>query len=494
LQTKAQVISMNTDSRPAFTRRSLLAGALGALTSRAAPASQASRPNLVYVFPDQWRAQALGFMKEDPVYTPVLDAFSRQSLVLTQAVSNAPVCSPYRAMLMTGRYPLSNGVVRNCTTTEKGPSAELRASDTCFSDVLHRGGYSLGYIGKWHLDAPHTPYVDTSNNRGPVKWNEWTPPDRRHGFDFWNAYGTYDNHNAPQYWETNAPRDRRTVAPKWGPEYETDLAIRYLKNEGGTFRHADRPFALFLAMNPPHTEYRQVPARYLDRYSGKTWRDLVNRPNFDATADSDIIRSCKEDIPYYFAQITGVDDQFGRLLRAIDEAGLADDTIVVFTSDHGNCIGSHNEISKNNPFDEALRVPFLIRWPGKIAPRRDELLLSVPDIMPTLLSLAGADRNEIPPEVQGTDFSVLFRGGSQPRPTSALYFQHERNERGVRTSRYTLAMTGQGKPKDVRLFDNEKDRYQMRNLADSSPELVKQLLRHELEPWLQRTRDPWRPA
>lgn len=430
-------------------------------------------------------------MGQDPVQTPVLDAFSRQSLVLTHAISNAPVCSPYRAMLMTGRYPLSNGVVTNCTTQDDVRRAELRASDVCFPDVLHRAGYSLGYIGKWHLDSPHPPYVDTSNNRGAVKWNEWTPPERRHGFDFWHAYGTYDQHNAPQYWETNAPRERRIVAPKWGPEYETDLAIRYLENEGGRFRRPDRPFALFVACNPPHTDYHQVPARYVERYAGKTWRDLINRPNFDAAADTGLVRSCKADIAYYFAQISGVDDQFGRLLGALDKARLAEDTIVVFTSDHGNCIGCHNEITKNNPFDEALRVPFLIRWPGVIPPRRDNLLLSVPDIMPTLLALTGSSTAEIPPEVEGTDYSALFRGGTQARPASALYFQHERNERGIRTARYTMAVTGNRKPPRTLLFDNDADPYQLHDLAGSRPELVRQLFNDELEPWLRRTRDPW---
>jgi arylsulfatase A-like enzyme len=482
--------TLEIEKGPVLTRRALLGGLVaGSFLSGATR----KRPNLVYVFPDQWRAQALGFMGQDPVVTPALDAFSRQSAVFTHAISNAPVCSPYRAMLMTGRYPLSNGVVRNCTTVNDVPSADLRAGDTCFPDVLRKCGYSTGYIGKWHLDSPHRPYADTSNNRGPVKWNEWTPPERRHGFEFWHSYGTYDQHNAPQYWGTGAPRERRLTASKWGPEYETDLALQYLKNDGGKFRTSDRPFALFVAYNPPHSDYHLVPARYLERYAGKTWRELANRPNFDGAADTDVMRSSKADLPHYFAQIAGVDDQFGRLLRGIDEAGLASDTIVVFTSDHGNCIGSHNEISKNNPYDESLRVPFLIRWSGVIPSRRDDLLLSVPDIMPTLLSLMGA-KLEIPQEVEGTDYSELFQGGAQTRPTSALYFQFERKERGVRTARYTLALTGHGERPLALLFDNQEDPFQLRNLAESRPELLRQLLHEELEPWLRRTRDPWRPA
>ncbi|MBI4893276.1 MAG: sulfatase [Acidobacteria bacterium] len=470
-----------------LSRRALLGCASTALAS----AAPRKRPNLLYVFPDQWRAQALGFMQQDPVQTPVLDAFAKQSLVLTHAISNAPVCSPYRAMLMTGRYPLSNGVTRNCTNANGVPASDLRQTDPCFPDVLNRAGYSLGYIGKWHLDTPHQPFIDTSNNRGNVKWNEWTPPERRHGFDYWHAYGTYDQHNAPQYWENDAPRERRVTASKWGPEYETDLAIRYLRNEGGKFRRPDEPFALFVAHNPPHTDYRQVPDRYVQRYAGKSWSDLINRPNFDAAADTKLIRACKEDIRYYFAQITGVDEQFGRLLRTLDETGLAEDTIVVFTSDHGNCVGCHNEITKNNPYDESLRVPFLVRWPGAIRPRRDDLLLSTPDIMPTLLGLAGLE-GATPREVEGTNYAALFRGGQQKRPTSALYFQAERNERGVRTHRYTLAFSNQGGAPRTLLFDNTADPYQMHNLADSRPELVRQLATGELEAWLRRTRDPWK--
>jgi N-acetylglucosamine-6-sulfatase/uncharacterized sulfatase len=473
-----------------LTRRTFgLAAAVGV---RRSSFGQTAAPNLVYVFPDQWRAQALGFLHQDPVYTPNLDAFSRQSLVLTHAISNAPVCSPYRAMLMTGRYPLSNGVTRNCTTVDGVSAGDLRATDTCFPDVLKAAGYSTGYIGKWHLDAPHPPYIDTSNNRGRVKWNEWTPPNRRHGFSFWHAYGVYDNHNTPEYWDTDSPRDGRRMVRQWGPEHETDLAIRYTKNEGGKFRKQGDPFTLFVAHNPPHTDYEQVPPRYLKPYEDKTWRELINRPNFHANAGTELVEKCKHDIRYYFAQITGVDDQFGRLLRTLDDCGLSDNTIVIFTSDHGNCIGSNNEITKNNPYDEALRIPFMIRWPKVISPRHDSLLLSVPDIMPTTLSLMGLGAR-IPRVVQGSDYSTLVRGGEQTRPTSALYFKSEQGEeRGVRTTRYTLAIRVRGGERDeVRLFDNEADPFQMNNLANSTPKLVHKLMREELEPWLRRTGDPW---
>ena len=111
-------------------------------------------------------------------------------------------------------------------------------------------------MGKWHLDNPRIPYIDVKNNQGQVKWNEWTPPDRRHGFDFWYAYGTYDYHDRPMYWSNEASRDSFHFVDQWGPEHETDLAIAYLKNKENKFRDANKPFALMVSMNPPHIALR----------------------------------------------------------------------------------------------------------------------------------------------------------------------------------------------------------------------------------------------
>jgi len=157
-------------------------------------------PNLVIVFPDQMRGQALGFLGEDPVLTPNLDRFASESLALTQAASTYPVCSPARAMLMSGKYPIANRVTGNCTSESAPYGCELREEECCWSNLLQEQGYSLGHIGKWHLDAPREPYIDCANNRGELKWNEWCPPNRRHGFDFWYSYGTYDHHDRPMYW------------------------------------------------------------------------------------------------------------------------------------------------------------------------------------------------------------------------------------------------------------------------------------------------------
>jgi arylsulfatase A-like enzyme len=497
--------------RPGTTSRrrflSDTASALGALAAagvgmRLGAQGGPRPPNLLIVMPDQMRGMAMGFLGEEPVLTPTLDRFATESLVLPQAVSTYPLCSPMRGMLMTGQYPHANGVLENCNSTSAPFGYELKTSARTWSDVLKSRGYSLGYIGKWHLDSPHKPYVDTSNNTEQEAWNEWTPPERRHGFDFWYAYGTYDQHLHPEYWTTNATRDQRTKVNQWGPEHEADMAIRYLRNEGGAFRRTGQPFALVVAMNPPHMPYGQLPARYVERYAGKTPRDLVTRANVDLDGTTAMDQLARNQIKNYFAAITGVDEQFGRILAALDELGLRDDTIVLFTSDHGNCLGAHQQVSKNVAWEESVRVPFLIRWPGRIAPRHDPLLIATPDIAPTLLHLMGLGAY-VPAVVQGANHAPLFLTGQGPRPASQLYInvavgQPAYGRRGVRTDRYTLVVSrppaAAGRPpgpQRIELYDRIADPAQLTNVADRQSEVVRRLLSDDLAPWLRRTGDPW---
>lgn len=471
---------------------SLIVGGAG----KAAPEINKKHPNLVIVFPDQMRGQALGFLKEDPVVTPHLDRFAEESLVLPQAVSNYPVCSPFRAMLMTGKYPHTNGVIGNCTSRSEPYGVELKESDRCWSDVLKDKGYSLGYIGKWHLDSPHKPYIDCRNNKGETKWNEWCPPRRRHGFDFWYSYGTYDYHMNPMYWETKATRENFHFVKQWGPEHETDKAINYIRNTDGKFRDPAKPFALVVSMNPPHTPYTQFPQKYLKPYEKMTNEELLVRPNVDKTGNTKMSKLALQQTRNYFANVTGVDEQFGRILQALDEAGLKDDTIVLFTSDHGNCVGTHGCDTKNVLFEESMRIPFLIRWPGKIKPRRDNLLISVPDIYPTLLDMMGF-KESIPPEVLGTSHAQRFHQSTKDGPSSQLYVKIPYNKpaqgmRGVRTLNYKLVMTvKQDGAMDKVLYNRKTDPYEMTNVAADHPDVVDTLIKTELIPWLKRTNDPW---
>jgi arylsulfatase A-like enzyme len=464
------------------------------------PAKTPGRPpNLLFVLTDQMRTHALGFMGEDPVVTPSLDRFAAESFTLPHAASNYPVCSPCRAMLMTGKYPHANGVICNCTSRTEPFGVELRSEDRCWSDVLSDQGYSLGHIGKWHLDSPRRPFVKSYNNKPDFAWNEWCPPERRHGFDFWYSYGTFDQHMHPEYWSTDMTRDERIKVDQWGPEHETDLAIRYLRNEGGEFRKGDRPFALVVSFNPPHTPYKQHPERYAKAYEGKSVEELLaDRPNV-LPPKTKWGKHTRRVIRDYFEMVTGVDDQFGRLLACLDDEGLAGDTIVVFTSDHGDCLGMHGENTKNNHYELSMRVPFMLRWPGKVAPRHDDLLISSPDIYPTVLDLIGHGAR-IPEAVQGTSHAALALGKDGARPTSQPYMRipykaPDGGKRGVRTHRHTLMIErlDDGGERVV-LHDREADPYQLKNVADAEPAVVERLFNDELAPWLEKAGDPWQRA
>lgn len=451
--------------------------------------------NLLIVFADQMRVHQLGFLGLEPVITPNLDKFSEESLVLTQAVANYPVCSPYRAMLMTGKYALSNKVVSNCTNRSEPYNCELQESDICWSDVLKQNGYSLGYIGKWHLDSPKAPYIDCSNNKGEVKWNEWCPPNRRHGFDFWYSYGTYDQHLNPMYWDNDAGREEFKYVDQWGPEHEADMAIEYLKNTEGKYRDNDKSFAMVVSMNPPHTPYDQVPEKYIRMYDHLEVEELCKQPSVPpkGTEYGDIFR---EQAIQQYGMVTGVDEQFGRIVDALAEQGLAENTIVLFTADHGDCIGVHEHNHKNIEYEESMRIPFLIRWPEKIKPRQDNLLISVPDYYPTMLELMGL-KDKIPQEIEGQSFADYFLTGNGAKPNSQLYCflkydAPEYGKRGVRTSIHTLSIEiYQETGIDMVLFDNVNDPYQMVNIAGESRALIKQLVIDELVHWLKISHDPW---
>ncbi|WP_231569032.1 sulfatase-like hydrolase/transferase [Photobacterium gaetbulicola] len=468
--------------------------------------NESKKPNLLIIFPDEFRTQSLGFMNQDRSLTPYLDKFAKQSVVLDQAVSNFPLCTPFRGMLMTGQYPYRNGIQGNSHTAMPGNfggkdfGIELKKNTLTWSDIMKKQGYSMGYIGKWHLDAPEAPFVPSYNN--PMEgryWNDWTAPDRRHGFDFWYSYGTYDLHMNPIYWTNDTPRDKPLQINQWSPEHEADIAIKYLRNENGKYRDSDKPFTLVVSMNPPHSPYDQVPQKYLDRFSGETSESLNTRPNVVWDKDYQDGYGPKY-FKEYMAMINGVDEQFGRIINELDRLNLAEDTLVIFFSDHGCCLGANGNPTKNVHYEESMRIPMMFRWPGKLSPRQDNLLFSAPDIFPTMFGLMGMDQ-QIPDSVEGTNFAKTVRGeNGDTRPTSQLYTfvpygAQSYGRRGIRTDRYTLMVDRKiGKPLTYVLHDNVNDPYQMANIAEGNDALINQLIEEELLPWLEHTGDPWRPA
>lgn len=452
-------------------------------------------PNLVFIMADQWRGQAIGCLGLEPVQTPNLDRLAAEGVYFTDAISSYPVSSPARGMLMTGMYPTNSKVTGNCNSATAPYHVELPTEARCWSDVLKDQGYELGYIGKWHLDAPHQPYIDTYNNKGKIAWNEWCPKERRHGFSHWIAYGTYDYHLKPMYWDTDASRDEYYFVDQWGPEYEANRAINYIANQDNKLRDSGKPFALVVSMNPPHTGYELVPDKYKEIYRHMDVETLWDSPVIPprGTESGDYFR---KSVPDYYACMTGVDEQVGRIIRQLKEQGLFDNTIVVFTSDHGDCMGMHNHIGKDIYYEEAMRIPLMISWPEKIAPRRDSTLtIAFADLYPSLLSLMGF-KDEIPAEVQTFDLSasILSPENTQEVVQPYYYVVPENlttGYRGLRTKKYTFVVHATNAQTDEwLLFDREQDPFQLNNIAPDQPELIKQFS-SRLKDWLKKTNDPF---
>ncbi|NCC10140.1 MAG: arylsulfatase [Bacteroidia bacterium] len=478
-------------------------------------ADEVKAPNIIYIFPDQYRNQALGFWSQkgyrervnfqgDPVHTPHLDAFARESMVLTSAMSNCPLSSPHRGMLLSGMYPNKSGVTLNCNSTR--PISTLRTDAECIGDVFSQSGYDCAYFGKLHTDFPTRNDPDRPGkyveDRVPA-WDAYTPKEHRHGFNYWYSYGTFDEHKNPHYWDT----DGKKHEPKeWSPLHEAKQVIAYLKNKDRA-RDPKKPFFIMVGMNPPHSPYRSLDdceEEDFNLYRNQPLDSLLIRPNVDLKMKK------AESARYYFASVTGVDRAFGQILAALKELGLDQNTIVVFSSDHGETMCSQRtDDPKNSPYAESMNVPFMVRYPGKIKPGIDPLMLSSPDIMPTLLGLCGLGKS-IPNEVQGRNFAPLFfdQQAAVKRPDAALYIQNVDGEkdaqglvrsyfpssRGIKTERYTLALYINKKTKKLSkslLFDDLNDPYQLHNLPlDQHKEVVADLCRR-MGVLLKEINDPW---
>ncbi|MHC4664519.1 MAG: sulfatase family protein [Planctomycetota bacterium] len=406
------------------------------------------KPNLVFLLADQWRAQAAGYAGNPDVITPNLDGLAKESVNFANAVSGCPVCCPYRASLLTGRYPLTHGVFLN----------DVRLSNEAVSiaRAYNNAGYDTAYIGKWHLDGDQR--------------SAYIPRKRRQGFRFWKALGcTHDYDNSYYYAD-------KCVKLKWDGYdaiAQTDEARRYIREHAG-----GRPFVLFLSWGPPHSPYHTAPQRYKDLFKDK---NLTLRPNVPKEHEA----QARRDISGYYAHIAALDDCIGTILKTLKETGLEDDTIVVFTSDHGDMLYSQGERKKQRPWDESIRVPFLVCYPAVLgkAGRTIDMPINTPDIMPTLLALSGVD---IPDTVEGADFSAVLRGTEQPKDNAALitcpspFGQWKRKKhggreyRGVRTRRYTYVRDLNG---PWLLYDNQRDPYQLNNLCNKGQycELQKKL-------------------
>ncbi len=431
----------------AFGASGLSAGCRSEPTSTGRKAGAKDRPNILFVFSDQHRWQSLPFTEMPQAVASNFTRLAREGTSFDNCISTCPICVPYRGMLISGMWPHQSTIVGN---TYFGNEDIIGVDAPTIAHTFKDAGYVTGYVGKWHLRSLGNKTMYEA------------------GFDYFKHWLWGDNH-----WETKVhdipSGEDYHVEKGYNAIGMTDQALDFMRRRAG----GDRPFLMMLSWNPPHWRWNDAPEQYLKLYPEE---ELNFRPN---TSEGWQSGTTLQYYRHYHAHVTAIDVQMGRILKALDKMGIADNTILIYTSDHGSCLGAHGLGGKANPYDESIRVPFLVRCPGRVPTgRRTDIPIGAIDLYPTLCGLTGIE----PPEFcGGQDLSHLLLGAEKPAPDLQLimlnnnikqYYASMLDQtgpqtlypfRGVRTSRYTYTVRNDG---EWQLFDNREDPYQMNNLVD----------------------------
>jgi arylsulfatase A-like enzyme len=332
--------------------------------------------NVLFVLADQWRDQAFSHRGDPNIHTPNFDALASQGARWQRCYASNPLCTPNRSCILTSRFSCQTGMIGN--------ELMIPPENKCIAESFTDAGYATHYIGKWHVDGEAYPgFV-------PQGW-------RRRGF------ATFEGFNRGHYYPTGAhyfTNEGKLIYPNvYEPTYQTDLAIDFMKQQ----KSAEKPFYCYLSWGPPHMPYKPPP-----EWDTHKPRELIWRPNVPEEEKARPLT--RRSLAGYYGLIDSLDHEMGRLMKSLDEMGLAENTLVVFNSDHGDMHGSHGLHFKSKPEDESLHVPLMMRLPGKIAEgQTPQTLFSTIDLMPTILSLCEL---KAPATAFGIDKSAAVLGGN----------------------------------------------------------------------------------
>ncbi|MHC4985208.1 MAG: sulfatase-like hydrolase/transferase [Planctomycetota bacterium] len=454
------------------------------------------KPNVIVVMCDQMRAFAAGCYGNEFCQTPNIDRLAAEGVRFEHAVSNNPVCTPARGTLVSGQYSRTwQGDLGNPLAPFGGLCApepvweRVHCKDPTLPEQFKAAGYDTALIGKWHVHPA---------------------PDLL-GFDY-RVYPRVNHRHTDQIFVDQLPPGERVEG--FSVDYEAEKVAEYLKD------HRDNPFFLFYSISPPHMPVADMPEKYLTMYDPA---DVPLRPNVfvdgEMYHDEDVFLIYLWDYLYYWYHLpensvlpegfdlrtltalyygatTWVDDMMGKLMAELESNGLADNTIVVFTSDHGDNLGSHHTWNKGLVMEESIRIP-MIFWAPKLwqAGVNETQVAELMDIMPTLLDACGA---QTPTSVQGDSLLPILTGQRTELDETDAFLETCSGFAGIRTPTHTYGMTltGDGlrqiEDPDYCFYDNREDPYQTTNLigtdaqADLAATLKQRVLDwHASTPWLQ---------
>ena len=396
--------------------------------------------------------------------TPCLDQLAEEGVRFEHCCSNSPVCVPARGSLLTGLCAQNHGAFTN--------DLKIRYDVESIADVLKRAGYHTGYIGKWHLcGVPRDQYVDQARRLG---FEEWKVANCNH--DYLDCY--YDD-------EENV----RHKVDGYEPEIFGNLAAEFLERNADK----DEPFALFVSFATPHDPHDRVGEEYKKMYEGKPVTLRPNTPDrvmvktgtyIDREEQAKLARG-------YYGHVSAIDKQMGRFLDILEKKGKKDQTLIVYTSDHGDMLGSQGTRDKQLPHEESIGVPLLMSMKGVMEPGVSKELIGLVDLPVTIAGLLGLSFEN---ETDGKDLSKVVLGEEQGQSECYLYDLYPCHQaadkgmkawRGIRTQRYTYAVYGDGT--EWLLFDNEADPYQMENrIHDPHMQEIKEDLSARLKTYVER--------
>ena len=386
-------------------------------------------PNLVFILPDRQRRDTMACYGNDWISVPHLNGLADESFVFENCYVTQPVCCPARASITCGQYPIDAGmpVNRHILPDSIETIAEM------VSDVYH-----TGYIGKWHLGnelvAQHgfTEWVPCFEHW----WREYSDRNLR------TQFSPYHDWLVEKGFEPDA---NHPGGKMFSPEFRAKLPAEYhmatyIGNQSADFirRNADQPFVLYASSKEPHPPFtspydnlhdpetlpvdetfRKFPEghSFFNRIRSEFWMGAVHEGGFDLTTE----QGCRRMRSNYYGCVSLVDEMVGQILGAIDDVGIRDNTLVVFTSDHGEMVGTHGQVEMRTPYEESSRVPLLVRapWLTRSQARIDGNFSQI-DFVPTLLDLLGEDA---PNGLPGESIGEVLRGRADLRDND-VFIQH----------------------------------------------------------------------